>query len=447
MNNEYYTELQRRTNVDLDLIWASSIDYPKQLESVLASGNLPEVLVSNAPNDPSLIKALKKGMFWDLTSFLGDFSEYPNLKQNATPGVFNYVKWQGGIYAIPRSRSLVDEGIKIRKDWLDGLGVPVPQTLDEYVNVLKKIVEMDPDGNGKKDTIGLADKPFSAPFMSAFGLNNLTYNEEGGLVKDILTPQAVELVGWFSQLYERGLLAPNYDLIKKTYAQELLLKGRVASFTGSIYYDYNWGQLLKSDQPDAELITLPAMTGPHGNTAYLQKGYTGAFYISRKVPEEKVRQILAYFNQTASLELTDYAYYGISGVHHTIENGEPLLTPLGQQQLSVNALQPLVTAFKPWVKVQNWAAPKAYNDAKVREVATYEKQGKQNPFDWLVSEAWSEVWPRYKDEFDRKVRDAVTGTITMQEFAAYVEQLRNDPEFKRAFLEFSRALESAHPIQ
>lgn len=43
-----------------------------------------------------------------------------------------------------------------RKDWLDKLGLEVPKTLDDYEKVLTAFVEEDPDGNGKKDTAGLA---------------------------------------------------------------------------------------------------------------------------------------------------------------------------------------------------------------------------------------------------------------------------------------------------
>ncbi|NHN29021.1 extracellular solute-binding protein [Paenibacillus agricola] len=447
MNNEYYTELQRRTGVRLDMQWIPSGDYPKHLDTALASGNLPEVLSYDTPSNPTLIKGLKKGLFWNLTPLLGDLSEYPNLKANATRGVFNFVKYKAEVYAVPRSRSWIDKGIKIRKDWLDKLQIPLPRTLDEYADALKRMVDEDPDGNGKADTIGLVDPPFTESFMGAFGLSTPTYNEEGGLIRDLLTPQAIELVGWFHGLYKEGVLAKSYPLIKRSYAQELLQKGKVASLSYSIYYDYKWQQEIQASQKGAELITLPIIQGPYGNTAYLQKGYTGAFYISKKVPEAKVKRILAYFDQTASKELTHFAYYGLEGVHHTLENNEPRLTELGRKQMSVTTLQPLATGYEPWSKVHNWAAPKAYNDAKKSGVAMYEVEGKQNPFDWLASDTWSEIWPRYKDEFDSKVLAAVTGAISMEQFGAYVTELRNNGEMKKAFLEFSEALQISPAVK
>jgi putative aldouronate transport system substrate-binding protein len=242
-------------------------------------------------------------------------------------------------------------------------------------------------------------------------------------------------------------LAKSYPLIKRTYAQELLQKGKIASLSYSIYYDYKWQQEIQVNQKEAELITLPIMQGPYGNSAHLQKGYTGAFYISKKVPEAKVRRILAYFDQTASKELTNLAYYGLQGVHHTIENSEPRLNELGRKQMSVTTLQPLATGFDPWSKVHNWAAPKSYNDAKKSVVASYEVEGRQNPFDWLASDTWSEIWPRYKDEFDNQVLAAVTGAITMEQFESYVVQLRNNLEMKKAFREFSEALKMSPPFK
>lgn len=448
MNNAYFRALQEKTGVTLDIEWIPTADYADSFKQALASDQIPEVVVFDSPNHPLLIQPLRSDVFWDLTPFLGDFSEYPNLRDRVPSELFRYVTFRDRIMAIPRARSYIDHGIKIRKDWLDRLNIPMPTTLQEYAEALKRMVYEDPDGNGIADTIGLLDSPFAnKPLMNAFGLNRLTYDESGYVIRDILTPQSVELVRWFHQLYKEGVLARPFAAIKRTYAEELLFSGRLASHTYSVYYDYAWEQRIRKEQPEAQLATIPVMEGPYGNTAYLQKGFTLAFYISRKVPEAKVKAILRYMNATASPAMTDFAYVGLEGVHHTIENGEPRLTPLGTEQMTVTALQPLATGFYRWSKVHSAAAPKPYNDYKKQIVGGFEEVGRQNPFDWLVSETWSDVWPRFQSEFDRQVLAAVTGKISIEEYEEYIRSLRQRSEMRLSFYEYTQSLKTSPPVR
>ena len=155
MKNPYWTEWQKRTNSKLDIEWVPDGDLKTKADLLFASADLPEVVASPDATWPTLRSAIRNGAFWDLTPFLGDLSQYPNLKKNMAPDWQKYLTVDGKVYAVPRSRSRIDNGIKIRKDWLDKLSIPVPTTLDEYAAALKKIVDRDVDGNGKKDTLGL----------------------------------------------------------------------------------------------------------------------------------------------------------------------------------------------------------------------------------------------------------------------------------------------------
>ena len=76
-----------------------------------------------------------------------------------------------------------NEGLLVRKDWLDKLGLAAPTTLDELYDVLYAFTYNDPDGNGKNDTYGLG----------AFIEIN---NHEGGLGR--IRPAAfnVEMGSW-----------------------------------------------------------------------------------------------------------------------------------------------------------------------------------------------------------------------------------------------------------
>jgi putative aldouronate transport system substrate-binding protein len=443
MKDEYWTKFQEVSKSQLNVEWIPSGDYDTKFDLVLASGNIPEVIVANSITRPTLQNAVKQGAFWDLAPFLGDFSHYPNLKNNSYKDVWNYMSTEGGIYGVPRNRPQIDLSIKIRKDWLDKFNLPVPATLDEYTAALKTIVNGDPDGNGKKDTVGLIGQGFlladgDGSFLSAFGGLDPIYDKDGGMINKFLTPNYTDMVTYFRQLYADGILAKDFSLIKQTQAEEMFNTGRAASYARNIWRDYSFEQEIKKVQQQAQVISLPPMKGPGGVSIQLSTPFSGAFYISKKVPEAKVKQILDFFERTTTLEQTDYNYYGIEGIDYTMVDGQQQLTEVGKKQVTANgtgAIFPL--AYNNKMKVINAAAPKAYNDAKMKSVEEYANVGKFDPFSIINSSTWIDIWPKYSAEWQSMVVKSIVGQISMDEYKAYVDKMNNNPDFKKAYKEFA----------
>ncbi|TVY11297.1 extracellular solute-binding protein [Paenibacillus cremeus] len=443
MNNAYWSEWQKRTNTKLDVEWVPDGDLNTKLDLLLASGDLPEVLASPTSTRPTLLNAIKNGAFWDLTPFLGDFSQYPNLKNNMAKDAFKYLSMDGKIYAVPRSRSRIDPGIKIRKDWLDKLSIPVPTTLDEYAAALKKIVNSDPDGNGKNDTLGLIGHAVivndgDESFAAGFGALDPTYNAEGGLLHWQLTPQYADMVGWFRGLYQDGVLPKEFAVMKKTQAEELYKTGRAASYVRSVWWDDEWEKSNAKTQPGAKILNLQ-LKGPKGDAVALQTGVSGGYYISKKVPEAKVKQLLKYFEYTASNEITDFAYYGLEGVHYKLVDGQKVLTDQGVKEVNTTSKGAGVLAYAKWGKVESAGGTKAFNDAKKKEVEKFDEIGKVNPFAYTTSDTWNSTWPKYENEWKSMVTKAIVGQVSMDEYKAYVDKIVNLPEMKTAFKEFATA--------
>jgi putative aldouronate transport system substrate-binding protein len=112
---------------------------------------------------------------------------------------------------------------------------------------------------------------------------------------------------------------------------------------------------------------------------------------------------------------------------------------LGKKEVTTNANQVFSLAYNNKMKVFNPAAPKAYNDAKLKEVEQYSKVGKVNPFQIIASDTWTKTWPKYEKEWQSMVTKAIVGQISMDEYKSYVDKLNNMPEFKQAYKEFAKA--------
>lgn len=152
-----------------------------------------------------------------------------------------------------------------------------------------------------------------------------------------------------------------------------------------------------------------------------------------------MKQILDYFEKTTTNEYTDFNYYGIEGVHNKVVDGQPQLTDLGIKQVTTNANQVFSLAFNNKMKVLNPSAPKAYNDAKMKEVEVYGQVGKLNPFSIINSNTWTNVWPKYEKEWQAMATKAIVGQITMEEYKSYVDKLNENPDLKKAYKEFAES--------
>lgn len=440
MNNAFWTEFKKRTNVDLDIQWIPSGNYQQKLELMLATGDLPEVIAGIGLNVPTFYKAIENGIFWDLTPILGDFSKYPNLKKNAETGVFNYNKVNGKIYSIPRMRSQIHSSVHIRKDWLDKLNIPMPTTLDEYSAALKKIVEANPTGQG---TIGISGwgvlvNDLDDNFLPAFGAYDPTYDADGGLIRDILTPQYADMVEWFRGLYADGLLPKEFATMKDKQAEDLFAAGKAASYGRVVSRDWMYTETNRKLDPSAYVRSLK-LQGPKGYAVNLRQNFAPGLYISKKVPEAKLLQILDHLESTATKEYLHFGEYGIEGVHYNLVDGYPKMTETGFKEMVISSYDTFVVTYDSGFKIRNPNAPPEFNKETEEFVKDFPQIGKVNPFSYLLSATFSEAWPKYSDEYETKIVQAVIGAISMDQFRAYQDELRNKPEIKQAFQEYAKA--------
>jgi putative aldouronate transport system substrate-binding protein len=447
MENSYWKDFMKKTNTKLNIEWIPDGDYTTKLNLILASGNIPEVLVVPNLKHPPVVNAVKNGAFWDLTPILGDFSKYPNLKKNSAPEAWMTSRIIGKNYAVPINRPQLSGGPKIRKDWLDKLGIPMPQTLDEYRSALKKIVDADIDGNGKKDTLGLVSKATllngtAGGFSDAFGVSKPTYNKETGLIYEMLTPQYGNLIAWLRELYKDGVLAKEFSVMKATQAVELFESGKAAALVNeSFRWDYPFMTSIKKVQPEAVVDTTPPLKGPDGYAVRYSSGVDGAFLISKKVPEEKVKQILDFFEKTTTKEYYDFMSNGIEGTHYNKVNGEVVLTEQhGKEVGSTSPRQPVPLFYDKMGKITTPTAPKEYNDTKVKQVESqgYFEKGLISPFSVIDSNTWVAIWPKYQQEWTSMAVKAIVAQISMDEYNAYVNSLNEKAEFKKAYQEFAQ---------
>ncbi len=445
MTNSYWVEYQKRTNTKLDVTWIPDGDYATKLNLILASTDIPEVLIANPSNNwnsPPYLNAVKNGAFVDLTPLLGDFGKYPNLKNNVAPNAWVNGRTFGKIYGIPQNVPTVSSVPKIRKDLLDDLRLPLPTTMEEYAAVVKKVVD------GNPGMIGIVSKQdmfvnSSGGLADSFGVTDPTYNPAGGLIFWKLTPQFADFVEWVRNAYTMGIFAKEFSVMKPTQATELYTSGKAVSFLNeSMRWDYAFTEMLKKVKANADNQPVPPLKGPKGYAAKAGTGIVDQMFIGSKVPQAKVLRILDYFEKTTNEEFYTLTTYGVEGVHYNVVNGYKVVTPLRDKELGSSApWQVLPLMYYKYMKSDSTAAPEEYNIAHRKMVDSwgYFEKARTDPFDVATSQTWVTAWPKVIREWSSMCVKAAVSQISMAEFRAYVENLNKSPDFQKAYLEFAQS--------
>ncbi|MFH5183375.1 ABC transporter substrate-binding protein [Paenibacillus sp. TAB 01] len=433
MNSAFWTGLEQKTNTHLDIDWVPINDYMNKVNIVLASGKIPEVLTVTEVTAPNVVDAINKGMFWELGELLGDFSQYPNLKNNVPESAWKLMRYNGKIYGLPRTRPPITAADHIRKDWLDKLGLPMPKTMDELLVTLKKVVDSDPDGNGKKDTIGMN---FDESYRTAFGGITPEFTADGGLYPKELTNAYTAMVDWYRKAYSEGLMSQEFAVMKDSQYYSMFGSGLAAFYRKNPWHQYGLEQSAKKVQPGAQVEYVPYLTGPNGTTAVASPGFYGGLFIPKDVPKEKVERILKFYDLVASAEITDYITYGSEGIHHKVENGAKVMTEQGKKEINNTTIEPFVLKLDPWSKTDSPLAPQEINLKNREKLKPLAEAVKIDPYSVINSPSWVTQWPKYQGEFTNMRTQAIIGKISMDDYKAYIEQLKAKKEFAASYKEF-----------
>lgn len=213
---QQYSEM---TGINLDYTTPPMDDFGTRFNLTFASGDLPDMIY--APGSSVLTPALEvdygqQGLLLPLNDLIDEYA--PNLSAllEERPEIRDAITTpDGNIYALPR----VEEGdtalwptgpLWYNGEWLDNLDAEVPETLDEFYELMVRFRDEDPNGTGVDDTIPISNAGLQHPrvwFLSAFDLNAWGVEErDGEVVYNPMTDNARAYFEFFNKLYEENLL-------------------------------------------------------------------------------------------------------------------------------------------------------------------------------------------------------------------------------------------------
>ena len=277
-----YEIVREKLNINLKLVALPTAtgDQDTKINAAAAANNLPDIFMVN--RDPVLYKLVQQGLVAPVDDLLPLMPERTKTHYS-DPNRNKLATWDGVMYGLPDPGTLPHiDGLVVRRDWLDKLGLNAPTTLDEFMAVAKAFTEQDPDGNGKNDTYGycayiegsgLSRAGLGTRFDWIFGAYGVAgtwnLNDSASFGLNVRNLNYMKAVQFIEQMVDAKVIDPDWPTLKKDEFRARWKQGQcgmmhenfAALSTKANYSDFD------KNFPGALWEVLSPPKGPDGKSA------------------------------------------------------------------------------------------------------------------------------------------------------------------------------------
>lgn len=337
----FFQDWQKKTGVPLKFLAPPTNQGQQALNVLLASGDLPDMIEFDwqgaFPGGPE--KAIKDGYILKLNDTIDKFA--PNLKKylKEHPEIDKQVKTDNGsYYSFPFIRGddylRVYQGPIIRKDWLDELGLPIPETIDDWYTTLKAFKEK--KGAAAAFSVVSVPRPFNelgnGAFAGAYGVTRDFYIDNGTIKFGPAEKGYKDFLATLHKWYEEGLIDKNFAT-----ADGKALDANMASGATGVTVNNagggigKWQPLITAKDPKGVLVAAPYPVLKKGDIAmYGQKdpSFSPGGMVAITASSKNIETAAKLLDYGYSEEGHNYFNFGTEGVSYKMENGYPKYTDL-----------------------------------------------------------------------------------------------------------------------
>ncbi|MCI8358989.1 MAG: extracellular solute-binding protein [Lachnospiraceae bacterium] len=416
------------------------VDYNNYADSVgpmLTTGAMDADIIL-LPDQDANQTYIKSGLF---TALDEHFDEMPNFSRwlDANPVIKAEITAEDGhIYYVPGTNVGKDYQpvLMYNQVWLDKAGMEAPETLDEFVELLRYFKENDMNDNGDaSDEIPMSIMAEFLPYMfgPAFGLDLVSgfqADADGNVTYAAADSENYrKYLEFLNGLYKEGLLEVEYNSLDRDQVIE-----RMSNDLTGVGFDFSWAMSMMYSN------VLPYYDGTK-DTAFIGaaplSGEFEGYYVGRVELGNMFGVTSASSNISLACRFLDYAMsepcqemyqWGIEGESYTVDaDGNKSYTEQANdndwlQQLGINpsfvfpAQQSVVSTD---ALVADWHA----------ECNAWQEQFVIDPWPFIYSTVdESEVINTYMVDIqtyvDENAAAFITGTKTMDEFESYISGLQ-----------------------
>ena len=275
--------MEERTNIHWDISTASQAELSEKRGLSFNSGEYYDVYIKSGISATEAFQYGSQGILIPLNDLIDQYM--PNLKALLDEqDLWNQItSADGNIYALPQlnGQELAAPAVYINQKWLDNLGMKLPTTQDEFLDVLRAFVKDDPNGDGANDEYGIYCPSGAVEYtLPLFGvaMDYSTYSmyDNGNAVFVPTSDVYHDFLAFWAQAYTEKLI--NQDCFTASW-DDLNAIGATSDTLGTIP-TYGAYQHVGTER-DEEYVGLNPFNGKHTMPSGNGLGY-GALCITDK---------------------------------------------------------------------------------------------------------------------------------------------------------------------
>jgi len=317
-------------NLKLTALPSAENDQDVKINAAGAGNALPDLFMVRRPVWQKLVQ---QGLIANVDDM---YPQMPNrCKTHYTEDSITFTTINGKSYGLASPGAIAkNEGVLIRKDWLDKLGLKEPVTTEDYMNVMKAFTEKDPDGDGKADTYGygafIETNNYEEglgrrmdPFFGAYGVAGTWNMTKANAGLNVLNPAYFDALSYVKQMVDNNVIDPNWLSYKKDDFRAAWKQGKFgimreqnAAYAAAANY-----KPFDENFPNGSWIIANPPKGPDGKSAVgaFTTGYR-IYAVSAKAAQAgkkaKIAQLLEWMS-------SDEGYYllgwGVKDVNYKLD--------------------------------------------------------------------------------------------------------------------------------
>ena len=439
--------VMEKTGIEIEFIHPTVGSEEEEFSILIASGEYPDIIDmwTSYPGGPQA--AINDGVIIDLDDVMANNA--PNFSKLMAdhPDIDKRVKTiNGSYYCFPFLRGLespnitqFSAGMILRKDVLDELGLEMPETIDEWETTLRAFKKAG----------------FEAPFVTrnewmkdvwSPGFDNWGdfYVEDGTVKNGLIEASRKDFISKMHDWYEEGLIDRDWLVADKASNQTYFTTGKSAA----VYAPFGQGlgqytQVMNEENPEITqedircTVPVTSVKGQNAkfskmNDIYDKSGVSAAISTQCENIEAAAWLLDWMFSEEGNL----CCNFGIEGVTYEMKDGKPVYTDVIMRNpdgLSVaNALAAYTRASTSGVCVQDEDYIEQYyeqdNQKEALELSMKTDMGEHFFPPTSVaeedSEQYADIMNNVKTLADEMEAQFIAGTVPMDEWDAYQEQLK-----------------------
>jgi putative aldouronate transport system substrate-binding protein len=350
-------------------------DQDVKINAAAAANTLPDIFMVRRP---VLVNLVRAGVVAPVDDLYAQMPNRTKVQYDADSKAFSTINGRSYGFASPGAINK-NEGLLIRKDWLDKLGLQVPATTEELFAVMKAFTEKDPDGNGRADTYGYGafieinnyeeglGRRFD-PIFGAFGVEGTWNLTKGGAGLNVRKGAYFDALSYVKRMIDEKVIDPNWTSYSKDDFRAAWKQGRFGVMreqNAAYAAESNYAPFDKNF-PNGSWIVVDPPRGPSGkqSVGVFDQQYR-IWSVSKKAADAGKGPAIARLLEWMS---SDEGYYllgwGEKGVNYVIDPVTNAPTDKGVPDAAKAFSKP---EMQPFTQLRNMV----YYNSEVELIARY----------------------------------------------------------------------------